>query len=146
MVLGLLGVLGQLAHQIVYRFLDRPNTQLMSFLAPISITKDSLLYISGATQALLQPDPYQRGPILPGQGHEQQTVHLWPLPTKPCSFKRPPGHHRPRPGHHHCHQRPHLVHRPRSRLPHICPRCLHHCQTASAKEESTSQLQLHPSR
>ena len=105
------------------------------------------IQIPGATSSLLEPHPNKWGSLLSGQRHEQQTLHLRPLPAQPCCFKRPPCHHRPqRPGHRHRHQRPHLVHRPRCGLPHICPRGLHHCPAASAQAESSPELQLHPRR
>ena len=147
MVLGHLGVLGQVAHQIAFRFLKQTLAHLLTQSHKLCICQHWFTWnISGATEALLEPDPNKRGTVLPGEGHEQQAVHLWPLSTQPCCIKRPPCHHGPRPGHGHRHQRPHLVHRPRRRLPHICPRRVHHCQTASEEAESPSQLQLHTSR
>ena len=148
---GHLGVLGQLALLIASRLKHNKHHNatfsrehpfpLNTFVCFIEIQ------IPGTTSSLLEPHPNKRGSLLSGQRHEQQTLHLRPLPAQSCCFKRPPCHHRPqRPGHRHRHQRPHLVHRPRCGLPHICPRGLHHCPAATAQAESSPELQLHPRR
>ena len=101
----------------------------------------------GEETALLEPNANERRPILPGQGYEQPPMLFRPLQTEPGRVERPACDHRPqRAGQGHRHQRPHLVHRARRRLPHLRPCRVHHCSTAAEETEPSSELQLYPRR